>query len=217
MKLHAFLLAFTFCATMQGQQPMSDFVLNPSKPYVYLQFDHVGPRKPLHEGEDNVGLWLRIVNNCREPITVPTFGLPAGDPGVGVLDEVVPDILTTSVSADSDGIDLSEGSTSTAAPVSPKDRPPQGYSAEVFSMTHVLPGKDLLFNVPLNHVSNKWFMRVRFILDVDKPSLGTGPYTYLNFFKTQIPPGALAGAVTKGSPQSTLLHESGHVDPPKPQ
>jgi hypothetical protein len=187
LKLHAFLLVFTFCATMQGQQPMTDFVLNPSKPYVYLQFDHVGPRKPLHEGEDNVGLWLRIVNNCREPITVPTFGLPPGDPGVGVLDEVVPDILTTSVSADSDGIDLSEGSTSTAAPVSPKDRPPQGYSAEVFSMTRVLPGKDLLFSVPLNHVSNKWFMRVRFILDVDKPSLGTGPYTYLNFFKTQIP------------------------------
>ena len=85
-------------------------------------------------------------------------------------------------------------------------------------MTRVLPGKDLLFSVPINHVSDNWFMRVRFVLDVDKPSVGTGPYTYLNFFKTQIPPGALADAVAKpSSRESTLLHESGHVDPPKPQ
>jgi hypothetical protein len=159
---------------------MSDFVLNPAKPYVYLQFDHVGPRKPLRDGEGNVGLWLRIVNNCREPITVPTFGLTSGDPGVGVFDEIIPDMLTTSVTADPSG-------TAPAAPI----RPPEGYSAEVFSMTHILPGKDLLFSVPLNHVSNQWFMRIRFILDVDKPSLGTGPYTYLEFFETQIPPGAL--------------------------
>jgi hypothetical protein len=214
LKLWAFLLAFTLCATMQGQQPMSDFVLNPSKPYVYLQFDHVGPRKPLREGEGNVGLWLRIVNNCREPITVPTFGLSSGDPGVGVLDEVVPDILTMSVTADSGGINVSEGAASTAVPVSPKNSPPQGYSAEVSSMTRVLPGKDMLFSVPLNHVSDKWFMRVRFVLDVNKPSVGTGPYTYLDFFKTQIPPGTLAGAAIKpGSSESTLLHESGHIDP----
>ncbi len=30
---------------------MPEFVLNPEKPYVYLQFDHVGPRKPLRAGE----------------------------------------------------------------------------------------------------------------------------------------------------------------------
>ena len=192
MKLQVFLLAFTFFATMQGQQPISDFVLNPSMPYVYVQFDHVGPRKPLREGEGNVGLWLRIVNNCRVPITVPTFGLTSGDAGVGVFDEVVPDTLKTSVSADSDGNDLSRGSISTPAPVNPKDNPPQGYSDEVFSMTRVLPGKDLLFSVPLNHVSDRWFMRVRFVLDVNKPSVGTGPYTYLEFFKPQIPHAALA-------------------------
>jgi hypothetical protein len=214
MKLQTCLMIFAvaFCTHLIGQQPISDFVLNPSMPYVYVKFDHVGPRHPLREGEGQVGLWLRIVNNCRVPIKVPTFGLTTGDPGVGVLDEVVSDVLTTSVSAEPDELNPS------AAGASVSSSHPQGYSAEVFSLTRVLPGKDLLFSVPINHVSDNWFMRVRFVLDVDKPSVGTGPYTYLNFFKTQVPLGALADVVVKpSSPESTLLHESGHVDPSKPQ
>lgn len=212
MKVRAFLIVFAFSTCMIGQQPVPDFVLNPSKPYVYVQFDHVGPRKPLYKGEGEVGLWLRIVNNCRVPIKVPTFGLTTGDPGVGLLDEVVPDAVAVSVSSEPDELNPSTGKASTAS------SHPQGYSAEVFSMTRILPGKDILFSVPLNHVSDQWFMRVRFVLDVDKPSLGTGSYTYLNFFKGQIPPSAPDGSQTKpGLPGDALLHESGHADPPKPQ
>lgn len=212
MKIRAFLLAFAFSTSVIGQQPVSDFVLNSSRPYVYVRFDHVGPRKPLHEGEGEVGLWLRIVNNCRVPIKVPTFGLTTGDPGVGVLDEVVSNAVAVSVSSEPDELNPSTDKASAAS------SRPQGYSAEVFSMTRILPGKDILFSVPLNHVSDQWFMRVRFVLDVDKPSLGTGPYTYLNFFKGQIPPSALDGTQTKPvSPGDALLHESGHADPPKPQ
>jgi hypothetical protein len=211
MKLQALFLTLSFCTTMiQGQQPMPDFVLNPAKPYVYLQFDHVGPRQPLQAGEGNVGLWLRIVNNCREPITVPTFGLTSGDPGVGVLDEVIQNVVTTGVT-DTSEIDLSDSS----PPAQTVVHPPQGYSAEVFSMTRVLPGKDLLFSVPLSHVSDGWFMRVRFALDVNKPSSGTGPYTYLEFFNTQIPPGAIGGPSTPGN--SSTIHEAGHVPSPKQQ
>jgi hypothetical protein len=189
MKLQMLLFACAVCALAQGQQPISGFVLNSAKPYVYLQFDHVGPRKPLRDGESNIGLWLRIVNNCRAPISVPTFGLTSGDAGVGVFDEVVPDVMNAVV-INSGAIDLSEGSASSSAPI----HPPRGYSAEVFSTTRVLPGKDLLFSVPINHVGDQWFMRVRFVLDVNKPSVGTGPYTYLEFSKTELPPG-----VTKNS------------------
>jgi hypothetical protein len=204
------MFAFALCSRLVGQEPIPNFVLNPSMPYVYVKFDHVGPRKPLHEGEGQVGLWLRIVNNCRVPIKVPTFGLTTGDPGVGLLDEVVSDAVTVSVSSEPEELNLSTDRASTAI------SHPQGYSAEVFSMTRILPGKDILFSVPLNHVSDQWFMRVRFVLDVDKPSLGTGPYTYLNFFKGQIPPSALSGSQTKpDSLGDTLLHETGDVDPPK--
>jgi hypothetical protein len=185
MKLQVALVVFTLGTALFGQEPASHFVLNPSKPYVYIQFDHVGPRTPISKGEGNVGLWLRIVNNCREPILVPTFGLPSGDPDPGavVLDEIVPDAVTTYVVPG--GVPLAGGS------AKPEKSPPEGYSAEVFSMTRVLPGKNLLFSVPLDHVMGDWFMRVRVALDVNKPGVGRGPYTYLEFLATQIPPGAL--------------------------
>src|SRR5712692_3054608 len=68
-----------------------DFVIDPSKHYVYLKFDHVGDREPLSADEPSKGLWLRLVNNCRLPITVATFNTenPGPDPGIGVYDEVV--------------------------------------------------------------------------------------------------------------------------------
>jgi hypothetical protein len=180
MRFGMFLLALAFGANLHGQQLVPDFVLNPSKPYLYIQFDHVGPRTPIQEGEGNVGLWLRIVNNCREPILVPTFGLTTGDPGVGVLDEIVPNVVTTSVVPG--GVPLAGGS------AKPEKRPPEGYSAEVHSMTRVLPGRELLFSVPLNHVSDQWFMRVRVVLDVNRPTVWPRPYTYLEFLDFQIPP-----------------------------
>jgi hypothetical protein len=54
-------------------------------------------------------------------------------------------------------------------------------------VTRVLPGQSLLFSVPRNHVSRDWFMRVKFIPDVNKPSVGFGPLTELDFFNEQIP------------------------------
>lgn len=66
-----------------------DFVIDQSKPYVYLKFDHIGPRKPVQDGEGNTGIWLRVVNNCSIPIVFASFVMPKGNPGVGLMDEVV--------------------------------------------------------------------------------------------------------------------------------
>jgi len=126
---------------------------------------------------------------------VPTFGLTSGDAGAGVLDDVVPDEMSMKVITEPAELKFSEGNSTEVSPKSSADQAkvihPPGYSAEVSSMTRILPGKELLFSVPLDHVSDAWFMRVRFVLDVNKPGVGAGPYTYLDFFKSQIPPSAL--------------------------
>jgi hypothetical protein len=49
-------------ANAQSQTAQS-FVLNDSKPYVYIAFDHSGKRKPLGKSEDKQGFWLKFVNN----------------------------------------------------------------------------------------------------------------------------------------------------------
>lgn len=188
MRMTACFMLFAL-ATAYAHSPDKSFVIDGTRPYAYLQFDHIGPRKPLHEGEPLVGLWLRIVNNCRVPIEVKSYGVPTGDPGTGVFDEVIPlqqDGIT--VQADSLEVPLSTGDKAVKefANIAPT-KIPQGYSAELSSATRILPGGDLLFSVPRDHVSRNWFLRVKFTLAVNEPAVGPGPFTELDFFNDQIP------------------------------
>lgn len=75
----------------QASAPIKNFLIDPSKPYVYLKVDHIGPRTADDEHEPATGIYLRLINNCRVPITVDTFGAPAGavDYESGVEDRVV--------------------------------------------------------------------------------------------------------------------------------
>jgi hypothetical protein len=226
------LLSGVACA----QSADTSFVLDGSKPYVYLAFDHVGARKPIALEEGSEGLWLRIVNNCKVPIRVNTFRGDLDGTGVVVFDEIVPIIEGFTVHGESGVIqtdqspvqDLIGDETSEVAPSEkPKQTPgnvarangqmPRGYSAELSFVSRVLPGKSLLFSVPRNHVSHDWFMRVKFTLDVSKPSVGAGPVTELDFFNEQIP--VTHGSLGDGTsqPPESLNHESSHVDPSRPQ
>jgi len=186
MKL-ACILLFSV-TTMHGQSPDTSFVLDGSKPYVYLQFDHVGPRKPLHEGEPSTGIWLRVVNNCKVPISVRSYGVTTGDIGTGVFDEIIPIQQGITVQAASGEVPVStDEKPAQKGANEPSAKMPEGYSAELSSATRVLPGESLLFSVPRNHVSRDWFLRVKFALAVSNPSAGTGPFTELDFFNEQIP------------------------------
>jgi hypothetical protein len=170
---------FLFATSMHAQSAATSFVLDQSKAYAYLQFDHVGPRKPIQEGEPAQGLWLRLVNNCKVPINVRTYGITTGDPDVGVLDEVIPFPPILEIHSDLDQPSVREDHST--------QKMPHGYDAELSSMTRVLPGKSLLFSVPRNHVSRDWYLRIKFTLDVSKPSVGIGPFTELDFFEDRIP------------------------------
>lgn len=90
-------------AELRSLSPIRDFLIDSSKPYVYLEIDHIGPRTPGNEHEPNTGIYLRLKNNCRLPIIVSTFGGPVGgtDGEVGVMDEVV--LNPTAIYGDMDG------------------------------------------------------------------------------------------------------------------
>lgn len=200
------LLSLVGVANAQGAE--TSFVLDASKPYVYLAFDHLGLRKPIQEGESSEGLWLRVVNNCKVPIRIKTFRGDADNLGVLVFDEIVPVAQGFTVYSSDSEIPLvasssqsliGEDKTIDAFPAKPEPRHgsdvveraseprPRGYSSDLAFVSIVLPGKSLLFSVPRNHVSPSWFMRVKFTLDVSKPSVGMGPQTELDFYNEQIP------------------------------
>jgi hypothetical protein len=180
MLFRACLVLIFTVSVASGQQDTKPFVIDSSKPYVYLKFDRVADRKPLSPEEASRGLWLRLVNNCRIPIIVAVFNPGTGDPGFGVLDEVIP-------------IGPVKGLMSSGPRAQPhheevaKERPPEGYSSEVFSTTTIQPGNDLLFSVPLNHVSPSWHLQVKFQLDLPGSQHVSQPHTVLPFYWKDIP------------------------------
>jgi len=163
-------------ALMQKQNP--SFVIDDTKPYVYIDFERIGNRTPLSDDEPSEGLWLRLVNNCNIPIRVRTFATGTDDHGIGLLDEIV----TSPVRGR--GYKRNSG-TLHGGP--PEEKPPRGYSFEVVSYTVVSPGEHLPFSVPRNHVSPDWHLRVEFELEPPKKGNGPQPYSFVDFSWTMIP------------------------------
>jgi hypothetical protein len=159
-------------------------VIDPSKPFVYLKFDHVGPRKAHPDGEDDAGLWLRVVNNCRIPIVFRASGGYPGEPGISIEDEVVEQEQGIKIISDKDMENFERQEEFRKESLKHK---PQGYSFEVSGVVRVQPGKDILFSVPLNHVDEFWFMRIKFAFDLNRSSASLGPFIYLPFYRWNIP------------------------------
>jgi hypothetical protein len=176
-------LLFGTCAFSQDLNA-SNFVLDHSKPYVYLKFDHIGPRKMHQAGEEDLGLWLKVVNNCRIPISFRASGGYPGEPGVALEDEVVEEEQGLQIIADGDFESFIKERKRRLERLRHK---PEGYSYEVSGVVTVQPGKDILFSVPLNHVDEFWFMRIKFAFDLNGSSVAVGPFTYLPFYKWDIP------------------------------
>ena len=73
-----------------AQSKPDEFVIDGTKPFVYIKFDHIAARKPVLEEENPKGIWLRLVNNYNLPIRIVARALGTGDPGVAVDYAVVP-------------------------------------------------------------------------------------------------------------------------------
>jgi hypothetical protein len=179
-------LRFVICLTLfsllgLAQEKPSDFVLDHGKPWAYLRLDHVGPRKPFFRGEGEVGIWLRVVNNCRLPFKLFTMGAGSDGQGELLLDEVVPV---------EEGFTISSSIPSEPPQQADRPRPPAGYWGREPDLVHVAtvnPGEDILFSVPRDHVGKQWYMRVEFFLDVGSSPVPTGPPCYLELSEGDLP------------------------------
>jgi hypothetical protein len=198
--LSLFLCVVSLCtpAVLGPRLQTQSFLIDSSKDYVYLKFDHVGPRKPLAQDTTSQGLWLRLVDNCRVPIIVATFDPGTGDPGVGVFDEVIAAPVGHVVFH-------FKGEARPKRATKTKPKPPDGYSSpDTFSTTTIAPGEDLLFSVPLNHVGPSWGMEVRFYLDAGGGRYFSGPESIVSFDWDDIPEGLRGGAATKPNAQPVI-------------
>jgi len=237
-----------------GQERQVDirhFLIDPSKPFVHLEMDRIGPREPLRDGEPNEGIFVRLRNNCQLPIVVIELKTSAKESGtvIGMADEVVPTppqpggdqgIETVHHQAGQEGLtsiflfpDMNEAAANAAVKeasngshgVDQKEsatRPHgynHGYQPGVQVLSVVPPGGAIAFSVPINHVSKTWHFEVPFRFAISSEGGIRQPYSYVAFFWEDLPQSyrAAHSGSSKVRSSEPLLHESGHVDPQKPQ
>jgi len=189
-----FVLLFAISAFSQDLKP-SDFIIDSSKPFVYLKFNHIGLVKPNPDSTAENYLWLKVINNCRLPIVFSSQGPLPGYPGVSIEDEVVEQEQGIQVISNLDMEDFDKHQELRKERLKHK---PQGYSFEVSGVVHVQPGKEIIVSFPLNHVDDFWYLRIKFAFDLNRSSASLGPYIYLPFYKWDIPK-----SESTNKPQST--------------
>jgi hypothetical protein len=157
-------------STALAQISAKNFEIDDTKPYVYIKFDHLGDRKPVNDWESMKGLWLRLVNNCRLPISISVLDPGTGDPGAIVNFEVVP--YAGYGAPDSEQ----------------RKKMPFGYSADIGTLVTIPPKGDFLFSVPAESVTKQWYIQVRFDFVLPKPKSGNfqpsgnyEPYSVVDF------------------------------------
>jgi hypothetical protein len=193
--LSFFVICFSPYAAHLAQPSSIRFEIDESKPYTYVQFDHFGARKPVNDLESAKGIWLRLVNNCRLPISVSVLDPGTGDPGVILNYEVVP--VGGLFAPDSEQ----------------KKKMPTGLQADIGTLATIPPKGDLLFSIPAESVSKHWFIQVRFRFVFPKPSKiiahpsgNYEPYSVADFtwynipegIRNQMPDASEAGGPAKG-------------------
>jgi len=190
------------CAqTQKTTQAVNDFVIIRNRPFVYLKFDHIGQGEPRSEDEPASRIWLRLINNCRVPIIVHTFGVPEGSPKFeqGVMYKVVanPPVLGMVIEGFKTG--------QTNEPMSHKeqatptqtrsDETPEGYMFHVGSFQSLAPEEAILFSVPANHFDKRWHLEIPIEFDLPSgkgppdPSTGGQPVIVIDFSLWDLPPG----------------------------
>ncbi|MGB7623825.1 MAG: hypothetical protein WBN92_15880 [Terriglobia bacterium] len=166
------LLLMVCCEFGQAQQRPTTWAVDPTRPYVELLFDHIGPRTPARPGERAEGIWLRLNNNSGIPIEIAV--------GTG-SHEVLVDHAVIKVPDDF----LIEREHETGQRVASCSA---GYqSGDVHSALRLEPAKTLIFSIPLNHVTKDCFVRIEVFPLMPTPVAGRQPRTFVELFWTDLP------------------------------
>ena len=162
--------------------PGFGFALDPTRPFVSVTFDDLGPREPVYETERPFGVWLALHNNCPYTISLSSYRTGPDQPGyeasrLGVL--LSYEVVKRPPLAD--------------APMTarlPKRKLP--YVGSWYGYVHlpqcvdVLPRQDVMFSVPIDVLVPDVYLRIR-VEPRMPPAAGEQPHIYLEFGRENIP------------------------------
>ena len=191
MKSCWILMAATFllvptCAVSQNESKKR-ILLDEKKPGTYITFEKAGDREPTSAGEGDQCIWLRLHNNYRFSIAVPAVGdqTPGTDLGliysVSRIADVQPRIVLVGPEDQKQGPSLVERCASRPVPA--------GTDFDVFSTVQVKPGESVVFSIPMNHISECFYIEtiIRFTFEDRLGSVGNSLRHVLSFSASGLP------------------------------
>jgi hypothetical protein len=143
-----------------GTQP--ELRLRKDMPTVYITFERAGKRKPLEQGESDQGVWLRLRNNTRWPLTLAMNGVPKEYGDAALFYDVL-----------SEGKVVVEG------------------RCHVCSSNQLHPGGSLLFSLPREDLVKGRAIRVKFSYGWEHPDdvfAEREPQHFVYFYSSKLPP-----------------------------
>jgi len=145
-------------------------------PTVFITFERKGKRTPLHYGESDEGIWLRLHNNTRWTLSFKSFGVPKELGEIGFFYEV------EKVVTEETGSIFQE---------SKAEEMPLGYRVNHFYSPFLLqPGKSITFSIPLEHLGKNRKIAVSFNYEWEnkgKHELDVEPQHKVFFYSSKIP------------------------------
>jgi len=173
-------------------------LLDVRHPSVYLQYDHEAERQPVHPGEGRTGIWLRIHNNTRGAISIPTEGLYIGL-------KVAPLTLMSGkgVLGIRDGIEITPLYSVEQERETGFDKLPVTWHGDVYATSWVRSGGTVLMSLPKDDLVKE--RRVVLPFSYEWESEGDAIAHEAFFYAREVPPqGITASPHLAGKP--TLLH-----------
>jgi len=166
-------LSFNFVAQTQDKkgEQYKDVRVNVSKPSVYITFEKSAKRKPLHQGESDEGIWLRLHNNNIWSINFRVNGVPNksyGDYTIPYGVEKLPEWKML---------------------IKEDDVPIGNLGGHVHSVIDLEPGKSFLFSIPKEHLADGLKISVEFKYSWEKDFSYDGPKHIVYYSSEDLPPG----------------------------
>ena len=177
--------------------------LSRNKPSVYISFLRYGKREPIHTGESNEGVWLRLHNNTRWPLVLLAQGAAghafalAKDEEVGLFVSVeeVPEPALRVIRAFEIPLALPESlrekevekQQSSMTPVEEQRNcsPPYVDSCHVCSSIKLAPGKSFVFSVPREILCKS--LKIYIVFNYDWEGTGDEPEHRVYYYGSALP------------------------------
>lgn len=151
-----------FIQQRSAPEVQSGLRIKKGMPTIYITFERIGARKPLEQGESNEGVWLRLHNNTRWPLTLAMNGVPKEYGDAALFYDV-----------------LSEGKVIVER------------KCHACSSNQLSPGNSLLFSVPREVLAKEGAIRVKFSYGwerTDDVFAGREPQHFVYFYSSKLPP-----------------------------